>query len=159
MTFTLTPEIASKIAVWALSGDTGVSSETIACIAMGISSKDRKHGHFDIPGDADDFGRCYRLLKAVPELRDALPLVAEVFPKYRPLVEVWDELTALYEQDEAEEPVYEMVSMGRGRPRQRCRVNGRAFYDKLLELYPACMEAGGWVRTSRNSWTKEHADV
>ena len=158
MTFILTPEITHKIAVWAVSGDTGISSKTIARIALGLTEEQGRWG-FNIPGDSADFGRCYRLLKAVPELRDALPLVAKKFPKYRPLIEVWDELTALYEQDESEEPAYEMVSMGRGRPRQRCRVNGRACYDKLLELYPACMEAGGWVRTSPNSWTREYADA
>jgi hypothetical protein len=156
MSFQLTPKISNKIAVWALSGDTGVSSETIACIAMGITEEQRRW-RFDIPGDAGDFGRCYRLLKVVPELRNALPLVADKFPKYRPLVDIWDELTSLYEKDESEEPVYEMVSMGRGRRKRRQRVNGRACYDKLIELHDACMEAGGWIKTSPCSWTKQGA--
>lgn len=151
MSFQLTPEISNKIAAWSLSGDTGISSETIACIAMGITSEQRRW-HFDTPGDADDFGRCYRLLKAVPELRDALPLVAEKFPKYGPLVAVWDELTALYEKDLAEEPVYEMVTIGRGRHRQRKKINQRSCHDKIKSLHDACMEAGGWVKTSPYSW-------
>ncbi len=159
MSFQLTPEITHKITVWALSGDTGVSSETIACIALGITPEQRRRGWFDIPGDDGDFGRCYRLLQAVPELRDALPLVAEKFPKYRPLVDIWDELTSLYEKDESEEPVYEMVSMGRGRKNRRHQVNGRACYDKLKELHDACMEAGGWVKTGPGSWTKQGADA
>ena len=158
MSFQITPEIANKIATWALSGDTGVSSETIACIAMGITEKKRRW-HFDIPGDADDFGRCYRLIKAVPELRDALPLVAEVFPKYRPLVEAWDELTALYEKDETDEPVFEMVSRGRGRRKLRQRVNGRSCYDKIRELHDACMTAGGFEKTSPYSWTMRGASA
>ena len=154
MTFILTPEIANKISIWALSGDTGVSSETIASIALGLTEEQRLW-HFDTPSDDADFGRCYRLLKAIQELRAALPLVAEVFPKYRPLVEIWDELTALYEKDEAEEPVYEMVSRGRGRRKLRQRVNGRSCYDKLKDLHDACMEAGGWVKTSPYSWEKK----
>jgi len=149
--FKLTPEISNKIAAWALSGDTGISSKTIACIAMGVTS-DQRHWHFDTPSDAADFGRCYRLLKVVPELRDALPLVAEKFPKYGPLVAAWDELTALYEKDLAEDPIYEMVSVGRGRPRQRRQINQRACYDKIKSLHDACMEAGGWVKTSSFSW-------
>lgn len=151
-TFQLTPEITHKIAMWFTSGDTGVSSETIASIALGRTEPARYH--WDTPSDGGDFGRCYRLLQAIPELRAALPLVVELCPKWGPLVEVWDELTALYEQDEAEEPIYEKISRGRGRPRLTRQVNKRACYDRIHELYDACMIAGGWTQTSPGYWSK-----
>lgn len=134
-----------SVAEWLLSGDTGISSKTIAAIALGIEKKDGFG--FDIPYDSADFGRCYRLLKAVPELRDYLPLVAEKCPKWRPLVEIWDELTRLYEQDLAEEPQYEMQSRGRGRTKRRVLVNKRRCHDRIRELREACMEAGGYTQT------------
>ncbi len=151
-TFQLTPEITHKIAMWFTSEDTGVSSETIASIALGRTKPARR---WDTPSDSGDFGRCYRLLQDIPELRAALPLVVELCPKWGPLVAVWDELTALYEQDRAEEPIYEKISRGRGRPRLTRQVNKRACYDRIKELYEACMLAGGWTKTGSFSWSKE----
>lgn len=151
--FFLTPELGTRIAHWALGGDTGVSSETIACVAMGITAEQHQY-RFDIPADSGDFGRCHRLLQAIPELRAALPLVVAACPKWGPLVEVWDELTALYEQDQAEEPIYERVSQGRGRRGYDRLANKRRCYDRIKELYDACMLAGGWVKTSSCTWEK-----
>ena len=53
---------------WLMSGDTGISSETICAVMTGS----KKGGVFgaDIPHDVADFGRCYRLLKNFPEWRD-----------------------------------------------------------------------------------------
>jgi hypothetical protein len=62
----------------------------------------------DIPYDPDDFGRCYRLLKLFPSWRAELPKVADVCPKWKPYVEAWDELTAMFEaagwHDETKKP-------------------------------------------------------
>ena len=48
------------------------------------------------PGDPDDFGRCHRLLVLIPEWRERLREVAAAYPRWRGLVENWDELTSLY---------------------------------------------------------------
>ncbi len=77
---------------WLRSSDKGVSSETIWRILM-EETPDR----MDIPYDPDDFGRCYRLLAAVPSWRGRLDYVAMVCKKWKPFVAAWDELTALYE--------------------------------------------------------------
>lgn len=79
---------------WMRNGDTGVSSETIWHVMTGETV--RSHG---IPWDPSDFGRCYRLLKVMPSWRGRMPEVADRFPEWRPLVDAWDELTALYEEE------------------------------------------------------------
>lgn len=81
---------------WLSNGDTGISSETIWSVMMGRPVKER---HWNMPRDPDDFGRCYRLLKIMPSWRERLPEVSAKFPGWKPLVDAWDELTALYEQE------------------------------------------------------------
>lgn len=137
MSFQMTPEATAKLLRWSLTGDTGISSQTIACIAVGIERKDAGTFGFDIPRDSADFGRCYRLLKAVPDLRAALPLVAEKFPKYGPLVEDWDHLSKLYELD--------LADRNKGVKSSRC-------YDRIKELHDACMLAGGYVQLGKYHW-------
>lgn len=48
------------------------------------------------PHDADDFGRCLGLLDAVPEYRGRLKKMADVSETWAAIVEIWDELEALY---------------------------------------------------------------
>lgn len=79
---------------WIVNGDTGTSSITIWSVMRGVRPKNA-----DVPYDPDDFGRCYRLLKVMPAWRGRLSEVADAYPKWRPLVEAWDELTALYEEE------------------------------------------------------------
>jgi hypothetical protein len=79
---------------WITNGDTGTSSETIWGVMMGRAVK--RNG---IPWDPSDFGRCYRLLKVMPSWRARLPEVVAQHPRWKLLVEAWDELTALYEQE------------------------------------------------------------
>jgi hypothetical protein len=55
-------------------------------------------GH-DVPCDPDDFGRCYRLLRLFPTWRARLGEVSAKYPRWKPMVDAWDELTALYEEE------------------------------------------------------------
>jgi hypothetical protein len=84
-----------KIANWLLSNDTGLSSETMAAIALGATAR---HG-FNAPHDPADFGRCYRLVKAVPEVRLAFPRIAKKVKPFSGIIREWDALCALYERD------------------------------------------------------------
>ncbi len=77
---------------WLQHGQVGVSSETIWRTLMGETPQ-----RIDIPYDPDDFSRCYALLRDVPSFRPRLGEVAARYPKWRPFVDAWDELTALYE--------------------------------------------------------------
>lgn len=75
-----------QIAKWALSGTTGASAETMARHLMGMTTEG------DYPHDGGDFGRCERLLEAVPEFRDRLPEMAQVNAYWAALVENWDDI-------------------------------------------------------------------
>lgn len=92
------------LADWFVSQDRGLSSEYILeqCLGMPsgmLTGHCGREGLPSIPHDADDFGRCYRLLKAVPSLR---PLFDEAMPKscteWGFLVKSWDVLCAEYEK-------------------------------------------------------------
>jgi hypothetical protein len=76
---------------WIVSRDTGVSSETIWSVMMGV--KPRWAG---VPLDVDDFGRCVRLLTVVPEFRPRIHEVTLVYPEWKPLIDNWGELERLY---------------------------------------------------------------
>jgi hypothetical protein len=82
---------------WASSGDTGISSMTIWSVMMGRKPEDKWGGNY--PHDPDDFGRCYRLLKVMPSWRSRLREVSVRFPAWNGLIDSWDELTALYEEE------------------------------------------------------------
>lgn len=82
---------------WLSGPDTGTSSRTIVHAIhgrglVGFSGP-------STPRDPDDFGRCYRLLMAIPALRAKLPVVAEKYPEWAPLVREWNRMTALYEKE------------------------------------------------------------
>jgi hypothetical protein len=79
---------------WLGNGDTGISSLVIWHVLMGMPP-DR----VDVPHDPDDFGRCHRLLQVMPEWRARLGDVAVRYAEWRPFVDAWPELTALYEQE------------------------------------------------------------
>ena len=83
---------------WTLSRDVGVSSATILEATAGMASP---CGQYGIPLDPSDFGRCYRLLELFPELRARLNRVVYFHPEWRPIIEAWDELTALWEEESA----------------------------------------------------------
>ena len=85
---------------WLFSGDTGISSKTIYAI---LEDKwyilNRGRDDFDVPSDADDFGRCYRLIKRFPHYEARLNEVADKCSKWKPLVEHWVKLCATFEEE------------------------------------------------------------
>lgn len=58
---------------WLLSGETGSSSETICAIMTGNIPV-----YKSVPSDSSDFGRCYTLLKLIPEWIDRLGELKEI---------------------------------------------------------------------------------
>lgn len=79
---------------WLVSSDTGISSKAIVAQMTGTKSGDDGWG--DHPHDSDDFGRCYRLLEAVPEFRERIGEMAARSPEWKALVKRWDRLSDLY---------------------------------------------------------------
>jgi hypothetical protein len=114
---------ALKAICWLMGGDTGISSETILAVMVGAPF----HGA-GVPHDADDFGRCHRLLQRFPEWRARLGEVAERYPIWGPLVREWDALTDLYGGSH------------------------RAMYDRLQALIDEGRLAAGWTQTAPGCW-------
>lgn len=70
--------IERRALFWALAGDTGVSSEAIARHMTG--GEGGKFGMMP-PSDADDRGRCIRLLELIPEWLPRLKEMAQFYDK------------------------------------------------------------------------------
>lgn len=77
---------------WLKSDDTGMSSLFMAGF-LGKFSRP-----YAFPQDADDFGRCQRLLIAVPEFADRSVLLRLASPQWARLVDRWPELSELMDQ-------------------------------------------------------------
>jgi hypothetical protein len=90
----------SGLRAWLASDDTGMSSRAMAGrLAPLIGERAPASWITDHPHDPADFGRCVRLLEAVPGLREHLPAMADVSPVWGRLVAVWGELEALYREE------------------------------------------------------------
>jgi hypothetical protein len=76
---------------WLRSDEVGLSSRYLASVLSGRFIADRHY-----PRDADDFGRCVKLLDAAPELREHLPLMHEHGEEWSRLVGRWQEAEKAY---------------------------------------------------------------
>lgn len=97
MSKSLSTQAQRQLGNWFLNGDTGVSSETMAAIALGATK--RGNGRMDAPHDPADFGRCYRLVKAVPEIRAHFPRIGRKCKTFTGILHHWDALVKIYERD------------------------------------------------------------
>jgi hypothetical protein len=61
--------IKDRALAWALGSDTGTSSKTLCRVMLGAP----KMNYESAPSDADDRGRCIRLLELIPEWIPRLP--------------------------------------------------------------------------------------
>lgn len=84
----------SRINKWLASGERGISSNTMLEVITGISATSGAFGRCE-PCDPDDFKRCWKLLNAVPELREEFPILANESDVWKALVDNWDELAAM----------------------------------------------------------------
>ena len=75
---------------WIATGHVGMSSE---CMALWLAFGERSRMPL-APADPADLDRCLRLLAAAPGLRERLPRMAEVSPRWAALVSRWDEVEA-----------------------------------------------------------------
>ena len=75
---------------WASGPDTGLSSMTIFRKMM-----NQPMGRCYVPRDPDDFGRCHRLLHAIPGWRARILEMVDV-PGWEHLAKNWDELEKLF---------------------------------------------------------------
>lgn len=73
------------IHAWLASDDVGASSKYMASVLRG-----KHHVNYAHPHDAADFGRCVRLLDAVPEFRPLVNTMANKSPEWARLVDCWE---------------------------------------------------------------------
>lgn len=88
-----------KLHEWMVTHNTGVSSKTMWGALLGISIEKSavRLYHYDVPYDADDFSRCYDLVKfcEVDKEKD-FPLIISSFLFFAPIIRRWDELETKY---------------------------------------------------------------
>ena len=91
-------EVSEKTLIWILSGDVGRSSLTMCSCLYLIPTKNDIDNY---PHDPDDFGRCMRFLDTLTpdERKTALLNVSAVSKTWKVLVENWDRLERLYDDD------------------------------------------------------------
>lgn len=95
----------SGLEAWLRSDDTGASSLAMArhlAPLAGINAFVQlgRHAHGgEHPADPEDFGRCMRLLEAVPELKGHMASMASVSTTWARLAGCWEELEALYREE------------------------------------------------------------
>ncbi len=105
----VTPDVMARPAMglqaWLASDDTGMSSRYMAKVlaekaGMGSVYVDVRYDGME-PADPSDFGRCVRLLEAVPELRPhLLSLTESTSPKvWQRIAGEWDSLEAMYREE------------------------------------------------------------
>lgn len=90
-------DVKEKAMWWMANGETGLSSKTMWNCFM-----DKADFPINHPSDPDDFSRCYKLLKAVPEWKDELYKLKPLSPAWSNLVDNWDELTDMFERNVSE---------------------------------------------------------
>ncbi|AIE64562.1 hypothetical protein ACVNAN_001660 [Enterobacter hormaechei] len=90
--------LAMKVLQWQATGDVGVSSATMASIALGLD-KPFYGSHFGAPHDPSDMLRCMKLLEAIPEIRDHFPAIAKRVPTFKGIIEQWDDLVEVMKRE------------------------------------------------------------
>ena len=84
---------------WLKTDSAGASSRFMAMYLSGRGASNTDVPH---PYDPSDFGRCRILLKAVPHLAPKLSLIAEASGTWASLVEHWDEISRLMDEEAPE---------------------------------------------------------
>jgi hypothetical protein len=112
MSKTLSTKAQRDLGNWLLNGDTGRSSATMAAIALGAT---RVQGcEVDAPYDPSDFGRCYRLVQKVPEIREHFPRIGKKVKVFAGILREWDALVRIYERDKPKGESRELHELIRG---------------------------------------------
>lgn len=88
---------------WLRTGERGVSSEGIFSHLTGIPLD---QGRPSPPSDPSDFRRCRLLVAAVPSFRAKLPRMAELGKQWKAIVDHWDEICAIMDEEASQEAHY-----------------------------------------------------
>ncbi|EOL9076331.1 hypothetical protein ACM92Y_002954 [Cronobacter malonaticus] len=91
-------DLAMKVLNWQAKGRVGISSATMASIALGLE-KNFYHGRFDAPSDPADLHRCMLLVEDIPEIKDSFPAIAKKVKNFAAILLEWDRLTGLLKEE------------------------------------------------------------
>ena len=75
-----------KILNWFVNGEVGASSRAMAVTALGQKS-DISH-----PLDPDDFNRCLKLVKQVPEIKNYFEQISKLSLQWKTVIDNWNEI-------------------------------------------------------------------
>ena len=101
-----TPEQTEEFCAnwWAENGEHGMSSKTMFNhLTKNLQVRRLKNDYPCTPSDPDDFKRCYKLLQAVPQWKARLNELKTISTVWEKLVDNWDKLTEMYEQNVRED--------------------------------------------------------
>ena len=85
------PESETTLIDWYVSGEKGISSETMAATALG-----KKHDRGDAPADPADLNRCIKLVDTAPEVKKAFPKIAALSEQWKAVIDNWDKLREMF---------------------------------------------------------------
>lgn len=91
-------DLAMKVLNWQSKGDVGVSSATMASIALGLN-KSFYHECFGEPLDPADLRRCMLLVEEIPEIKDSFPAIADKCKQFASIIDEWDALISLLKKE------------------------------------------------------------
>ncbi|WP_405137461.1 hypothetical protein [Nocardia sp. NBC_01388] len=108
------PMPLSAFANWLHTADRGLSSHAIIGALTGRRTLPGRPVVVGIewPLDAGDFWRCEQLLRAVPEAREHMLLIAELSPEWSALVAHWDDL-AILDRPTLTDRIWELIETPR----------------------------------------------
>lgn len=86
-----------KMIEWIGTHDVGVSSKTMWVALMCPQCVDNKNSwEYNVPGDADDFSRCYDLYRFAELNLNDLRKIEIVFPYWKPIIDEWYNLESAF---------------------------------------------------------------
>ncbi|WKW45497.1 hypothetical protein P3875_06810 [Myroides sp. JBRI-B21084] len=113
---------------WIVFGEVGMSSKTMwAVVSNTINPNNIKKFRAEIPYDADDFSRCYKLWKDCKLSDSDLLKIKETYPIWQPFIDNWYELVRRYESNEK-------------------------MYKYMSNLVEKGRLNAGWIKVDANTW-------
>lgn len=83
--------MSKAVARWLAEGETGLSSECMAAVALGAKPRSTYH-----PLDPADLNRCLKLVKAAPVVKRHFPKIRALSKQWRAVIDHWDELSEMF---------------------------------------------------------------
>lgn len=122
---------------WIAIGEVGTSSRTMWSAISGAVKEGNMDFIFDVPHDSDDFRRCYLFYRNCALSDKQLKQVAKVFPWWKPFIDNWYSLCALYVEESQKGTCPKL-------------------YEIIQKLVDESRILAGWIRTSPSSWESKN---